>query len=394
MFFGKDSQAERLSCGGFRHKVLIYKDILKGIDTFGGEMRRFAVIPLLLLSCSLWAQEPRFVNYSSADGLPSNTVYAITQDADGVQFKSWKEYGRVNALAVDHGGDWNEGRFIGLTDNIRPGRYSLEEQSSDIFGRWNQGESVLQLLRVPPPIWLRWPFLLGYLLLLSAIVYTVMKLRERRILVKELDMRNRLFFIISHDIRGPVSGNYILSRELLEKVDGLSRVQLKEALAELSASAENASSLLENLLLWSLSQKGMLKPVMREVNLLDVAKEAVGSVRGQDVITVDIPENLIVRTDRNMLLTILRNLLDNAVKASQHSDIPGAPVILRSEATKDLLHARQIVIIDNGLGLREEAPEWGHGLGLVITRELVDKLCARMEMHNRPEGGLQITIDL
>lgn len=394
MFFCKDSQAERLSCGGFRHKVLIYKDILKGIDTFGGEMRRFAVIPLLLLSCSLWAQEPRFVNYSSADGLPSNTVYAITQDADGVQFKSWKEYGRVNALAVDHGGDCNEGRFIGLTDNIRPGRYSLEEQSSDIFGRWNQGESVLHLLRVPPPIWLRWPFLLGYLLLLSAIVYTVMKLRERRLLVKELDMRNRLFFIISHDIRGPVSGNYILSRELLEKVDGLSRVQLKEALAELSASAENASSLLENLLLWSLSQKGMLKPVMREVNLLDVAKEAVGSVRGQDVITVDIPENLIVRTDRNMLLTILRNLLDNAIKASQHSDIPGAPVILRSEATKDLLHARQIVIIDNGLGLREGAPEWGHGLGLVITRELVDKLCARMEMHNRPEGGLQITIDL
>ena len=394
MFFGKDSQAERLSCGGFRHKVLIYKDILKGIDTFGGEMRRFAVIPLLLLSCSLWAQEPRFVNYSSADGLPSNTVYAITQDADGVQFKSWKEYGRVNALAVDHGGDWNEGRFIGLTDNIRPGRYSLEEQSSDIFGRWNQGESVLHLLRVSPPIWLRWPFLLGYLLLLSAIVYAVMKLRERRLLVKELDMRNRLFFIISHDIRGPVSGNYILSRELLEKVDGLSRVQLKEALAELSASAENASSLLENLLLWSLSQKGMLKPVMREVNLLDVAKEAVGSVRGQDVITVDIPENLIVRTDRNMLLTILRNLLDDAVKASQHSDIPRAPVILRSEATKDLLHARQIVIIDNGLGLREEAPEWGHGLGLVIARELLDKLGAGMEMKNRPEGGLQTTIDL
>ena len=101
-----------------------------------------------------------------------------------------------------------------------------------------------------------------------------------------------------------------------------------------------------------------------------------------------------------MLLTILRNLLDNAVKASQHSDIPGAPVIpvtpviLRSEATKDLLHARRIVIIDNGPGLREEAPEWGHGLGLVIVRELLDKLSARMEMKNRPEGGLQITIDL
>ena len=293
-----------------------------------------------------------------------------------------------------NGGDWNEGRFIGLTDNIRPGRYSLEEQSSDIFGRWNQGESVSRIIRVPMPIWLRWPFLLGYLLLLSAIVYTVMKLRERRLLVKELDMRNRLFSIISHDLRGPVTGNYILTRELLEKVDSLSREQLKGGLAELSASAENASSLLENLLLWSLGQKGMLKPVMREVNLLGLAKDAVESVRGHDVITVDIPENLIVRTDRNMLLTILRNLLDNAVKASQHSDIPGAPVILRSEATKDLLHARRIDIIDNGPGLREENPDWGHGLGLVIVRELLDKLSARMEMHNRPEGGLQITIDL
>ena len=59
---------------------------------------------------------PRFVNYNAADGLPSNTVYAVAQDADGVlwvgtrnglasfdgaHFRSWKEYGRVNALAVD-----------------------------------------------------------------------------------------------------------------------------------------------------------------------------------------------------------------------------------------------------------------------------------------------------
>lgn len=293
-----------------------------------------------------------------------------------------------------NGGDWNDGRFIGLPENIRPGRYSLEEQSSDIFGRWNQGESVSRIIRVPPPIWLRWPFLLMYLLLLSAIIYMVMKLRERRLLVKELDMRNRLFSIISHDLRGPVTGNYILTRELLEKVDSLSGEQLKAGLAELSGSAENASSLLENLLLWSLSQRGMLKPVMREVNLLGLAEDAVESVRGHDVITVDIPKNLIVRTDRNMLLTVLRNLLSNAVKASQHSDIPGAPVILRSEATKNLLHARRIVIIDNGPGFREENPDWGHGLGLVIVRELLDKLSARMEMHNRPEGGLQITIDL
>ena len=81
---------------------------------------------------SLFAQNspaPRFVNYSAADGLPSNTVYAITQDADGVlwvgtrnglasfdgvRFRSWKEYGRVNALAVDTGNRL----WVGMAEGI------------------------------------------------------------------------------------------------------------------------------------------------------------------------------------------------------------------------------------------------------------------------------------
>ena len=90
-------------------------------------MRRLAFILLLALtlpggSLPGFARSdgaPRFVNYGAADGLPSNTVYAIAQDAggtlwigtrnglasfDGRRFRSWKEYGRVNALAVDREG--------------------------------------------------------------------------------------------------------------------------------------------------------------------------------------------------------------------------------------------------------------------------------------------------
>ena len=98
-------------------------------------MRRLAVIlwlALVLPGWTLFAQNspaPRFVNYSAADGLPSNTVYAITQDADGVlwvgtrnglarfdgvRFQSWKEYGRVNALAVDTGNRL----WVGMAEGI------------------------------------------------------------------------------------------------------------------------------------------------------------------------------------------------------------------------------------------------------------------------------------
>ena len=54
----------------------------------------------------------------------------------------------------------------------------------------------------------------------------------------------------------------------------------------------------------------------------------------------------------------------------------------------------QKIIADNGPGLKEGDAHWGHGLGHMITRKLLDKLGAQMTMNNRPEGGLEITIDL
>lgn len=282
-----------------------------------------------------------------------------------------------------NGGPWIEGRFPGLPDNTRPGRYKLEEQTSDVFGRWEKGTSALQNLRVPPPLWLRWPFLLLYLLALAAGVWTFMRLRERRLLMAELDKRNRFFSIVSHDLRNPISGNRMLARELLEQADSLSPEQLKEGIRALSESADNASALLENLLLWSLNQKGMLEPVMREENLAALAREAIAPLRGGGIVQVDIPEGLSVVTDRNMLLTCLRNLLDNAVKATPAD----GKVVLSARGNS-------IVLADEGPGLQEGDRQWGHGLGLVITRELLDKMGATMHMQNRPEGGLEITIDL
>jgi len=282
-----------------------------------------------------------------------------------------------------NGGPWEEGRFPGFPDTMLPGRYTLEEQSSDIFGRWERGTSAIRNLRVPPPLWLRWPFLLLYLLLIAATVWTYIRLRERKLLVAELDKRNRFFSIVSHDLRSPIDGNRMLARELLEQADNLTPEQLKEGIRALSESADNASALLENLLLWSLNQKGMLEPVMREENLAALAQEAVGRLQGGDIIQMDIPEGLTVLTDRNMLLTCLRNLLDNAVKATP----TGGKVVLNARG-------RRIVLTDEGPGLQGDARQWGHGLGLVITRELLDKMGADMHMQNRPEGGLEITIDL
>ena len=277
-------------------------------------------------------------------------------------------------------GEWTEERFAGLPDNIRPGRYTLEEQSADIFGRWEHAQTSARILRVPPPLWLRWPFLLLYLSLIVAAVWITIRLRERRLLEKELDMRNRLFSIISHDLRNPVSGSAFLSCQLLENLDRLSPEDLREGLAQLSQSAQGTSLLLENLLLWSLNQKGMLAPVMRSEDLTALVEEALGALPKGSLVAVDIPAGLTVKTDRNMLLTVLRNLLDNALKVSSKVELHARGTTLR--------------ITDEGPGLQEGKTQFGHGLGLVITRELLDKMGATLRMQNRPQGGLEITIDL
>ncbi len=281
-----------------------------------------------------------------------------------------------------NGGPWTEGRFNGFPDNTLPGRYTLEEQRSDIFGRWDQGESAVSVILVPLPLWLRWPFLLLYALALAALVWTIIRLRERRLLEKEVDMRNQLFSIISHDLRNPVAGNRLLSHQLLQQVDQLSPEQIKEALEELAGSADTTSALLENLLLWSLNQKGMLKPVMREENLRSLSEEAAKSILHGDCIEIIVPSNLTVRTDRNMLLTCLRNLLDNAVKVTPK----GGKVVLNAQGT-------QIRITDQGPGMKADT-EWGHGLGLVLTRELLEKMGASLSSLNLLGEGLEITIQL
>ena len=280
-------------------------------------------------------------------------------------------------------GEWVYDRFTGLPEHIVPGRYVLEEQCTDAFGRWERGESRSSEIRVPLPLLLRWPFLLLYLLLILGLIWLVIRLRERRILIQELDTRNRFFSIISHDLRNPVTGNRLLSRQLLDHIDTLSTDQLKEGLQALSDSTEETSSLLENLLLWSLDQKGMLEPVMREENLAALATEAAGSIHKNEIIVIDIPAGLTVRTDRNMLLTCLRNLLENAVKVSP-----------KGEKVRLSARDRQIVITDRGPGIKENSTAWGHGLGLVITRDLLNKMGASMTPRNRPEGGLEITLNL
>lgn len=355
-----DIYGERVSCR-----------LADGSLAFGGASGAASFHPDSLLAIAS-AQEIFLTEFSIADaGLRFSFSVQDLPQAVLLQY-------RYRLSGVD--GEWIpaeyprlQGRYTGLF----PGRYKLEIQCSDVFGRW-QTSAFTTTFRIHPPLLLRWPFLLLYLLLLVAAGWLFVRYRENRqrarVLQEELDTRNRFFGIISHDLRNPVSGMKMLSSALENAPDD----QLRPGIRAIRASAEHTSSLLENLLMWSLGQKGVLRPAMREVALIDIVNEAVGTRK----VDLSVPDNLVWRTDPNMLTTCLRNLLDNALRYSPDN------VSLVADYNK-------IVIRDHGPGMDAQTLKTlsrpGH-LGLAITKELLEKMGGTLQARNHPEGGCEMTL--
>ena len=282
-------------------------------------------------------------------------------------------------------GGWIYEQFKSLPDNTMPGLYILEEQTSDVFSRWEHGKTSSREIRVPMPLLLRWPFLLLYALIAGSCIWLAIRLRERR--TRREIARNLFYAIISHDLKGPVSDIRQLSDALASNYEGIPDKDLKQALSEIQRAASGTSDLLDNLLMWSLNQKQNLRPQMREERLGDIVKAAVSNVNGKSVrIQVEGEVDTTVSTDRNMLTTCLRNLLRNAIRFS-----PEGGTIIIDVAQKS------IDIRDQGPGMDAEIlatlSKPGH-LGLVITRELLEKMGGRLCGRNLPQGGCEMTIEL
>jgi signal transduction histidine kinase len=176
----------------------------------------------------------------------------------------------------------------------------------------------------------------------------------------------------------------------------------------LNTASEDAFGLLQNLLQWSQSQKNQLMVVPELLRIPEVAGESVRLVQPnaekKDIrIVPAIPDDITLQSDRNMLQTILRNLLANAVKFSH---IPSTIDLNISRADKGLL----IIVKDHGVGIPREklkyvftlslkstngtCNESGTGLGLVLCKEFVTRLGGTITVDSEEGKGCMFTLFL
>ena len=201
--------------------------------------------------------------------------------------------------------------------------------------------------------------------------------------------KDKFFSIIAHDLRSPFNAFLGFTRMMVEDLHSLRLDEIQKIALSMRASATNLFSLLENLLEWSLLQRGVTTFSPIPVSLMPKISESLESAleladKKEIEISYNIPEDLVVFADENMLGSILRNLSSNAVKFT----LNGGKVAINAKPIPDNLV--EIFVKDTGIGMNQEMmgnlfqldidtsrtgtdKEPSTGLGLIICKEFVEK---------------------
>jgi|GEM_PF-1267508 len=227
---------------------------------------------------------------------------------------------------------------------------------------------------------------------------TERKKAEKKVLesekrLKEINIQKDKFFsLIAHDLRSPI-GNFLQISELLKKrYDDMPKEQTYSFFTNLHELADKTFKLLENLLMWSRSQLGKLESKIVELNLHYIVKDIeviyTENLKKKSISFINkIPESFTLNADYNIVNTILRNLINNAIKFSY----PEGTISVN--ARLEFIDNVEFVIVsvkDTGVGMSKDvidtifdmdvdyttygtANEKGTGLGIILCKELIEK---------------------
>ncbi|MFH0866642.1 MAG: ATP-binding protein [Bacteroidota bacterium] len=215
--------------------------------------------------------------------------------------------------------------------------------------------------------------------------------------------KDKFFSIISHDLRNPFNNLLGLSRQLLANLDKYSSPEIRERVTLIEESSKRGYELLENMLEWSMSQTGSIQFKSSELNLLSVIQECFLVLENQVVnkkiiFITEVDKKIYIKADYNMLKSIIRNLLTNALKYSH----PASSIIIRSEYKTE--NEIEISVKDDGVGIPEEeiiklfridtkystpgtSNEFGTGLGLILCKEFVEKHNGKIWVESKLNSG-------
>lgn len=237
------------------------------------------------------------------------------------------------------------------------------------------------------------------------------KLKDSETNLKEvISTKDKFFSIISHDLKNPLNSLISLSELLIKGIrDNISVDEILELSKYIHESSKHLFNLLENLLQWASSHTGKLKYVPEIFDLKEIVEETVlllklNAENKELHIKSEVKENTLVYADKDMITTIFRNLISNAIKFSNTGD----EIVITSGYKKNYVETS---VIDNGIGISEENlkklfrrdelfttpgtnEEKGTGLGLILSKEFIEKNGGSIWVNSEVNKGTKFTFQI
>ncbi|MCA0388992.1 MAG: tetratricopeptide repeat-containing sensor histidine kinase [Bacteroidetes bacterium] len=228
--------------------------------------------------------------------------------------------------------------------------------------------------------------------------------------LKELNAtKDKLFSLISHDIRGPFTPILLYSEELAANVDNLSRDEIAQMSSDINSAAATNYFLISNLLDWARTQTGRIQFNPENLHLAeliaDVRRNLSFAFRSKNInLEVEIPHDTVIMGDRTMVNSIFQNIIQNAIKFSGD----GSEIRVRGHLEGNMI---RISISDNGTGMSKETAgslfgtagvtpgrgtknEGGTGLGMSISADFVERHSGSISVESTVGKGTTVTFTL
>lgn len=214
--------------------------------------------------------------------------------------------------------------------------------------------------------------------------------------------KDRFFSIISHDLRSPFTSLLGFSEYMAKYSDDFSGEELKEYATHMYQATKNILNLLENLLQWSRVQTGRMEFIPENLDMKEIILGAVDLYQGNAInkqieLVSEVDEYSIAFADKNMIETVVRNLISNAIKFSNPND----KIYIRSKVKDEKI---LVEVEDTGIGMSEAklnklfrinesfttdgtSKERGSGLGLILCKEFIEKNSGEISAESKYSKG-------
>jgi signal transduction histidine kinase/ligand-binding sensor domain-containing protein len=308
-------------------------------------------------------------------------------------------------------------RYVTYT-NLDPGEYTFRVRATNNDGVWNDKGTSLKVI-ILPPWWKTLRFKIFILTAIILLIFVLFKSRVRQLEKQKILLENmvamktselnelnaskdKFFSIIAHDLKNPFNIIIGFSDMMKESIRLNDPATFYEYTDMINTSAVQTLRLLDNLLDWANSQRGKISFTPVSINLFELIKDEflmIGDMAAGKNIELKsfVADKLTIVADKNMIRTILRNLITNAVKFTyKNGQVQVNGIIYNNQV--------EISVSDTGIGMSEETVarlfridanlstrgtenEKGTGLGLLLCKEFAEKHNGKIWVESKEGKG-------